>query len=399
VAPRKKPEAGPRPAPWNKPFVLGIDENGMGPRLGPLIVTAVLVETDEPGRALATSRPRGAIAKRIGDSKALVAFDDSALGEAWARAIALRAGHAPKTPAELLALLALDTESDLRAPCPSHHDDLCWGTEGETFSADEAAVRDCGRDLEKLEARGVRVLGAQSAILCTRRLNDGAARGLSRFDMDLHAMERLTIAARDRVGAEVYALCGKVGGFDFYGPRFGPLGGYLHTMLVEGRARSDYLVPGVGRLAFVRDADDSHLVVGLASLIGKWVRDHLMRRVVRWHRAHHPDLPNASGYHDPVTTRFVEATALLRKAKRLEDACFERVSLTSRAGAIAGRALLDAPGPISLAPSPKKPGRPKGGASPSPSPTEPLLASSRSRRRSRPQPPPKPPAAPSKAGA
>ncbi len=67
VAHRKKPEPGPRPAPWNKPFVLGIDENGMGPRLGPLIVTAVLVETDEPGRALATSRPRGAIAKRIGD--------------------------------------------------------------------------------------------------------------------------------------------------------------------------------------------------------------------------------------------------------------------------------------------------------------------------------------------
>jgi MYXO-CTERM domain-containing protein len=31
VAHRKKPEPGPRPAPWNKPFVLGIDENGMGP--------------------------------------------------------------------------------------------------------------------------------------------------------------------------------------------------------------------------------------------------------------------------------------------------------------------------------------------------------------------------------
>jgi hypothetical protein len=247
-------------------------------------------------------------------------------------------------------------------------------------------VRDCGRDLEKLEARGVRVLGAQSAILCTRRLNDGAARGLSRFDMDLHAMERLTIAARDRVGEEVYALCGKVGGFDFYGPRFGPLGGYLHTMLVEGRARSDYLVPGVGRLAFVRDADDSHLVVGLASLIGKWVRDHLMRRVVRWHRAHLSDLPDASGYHDPVTTRFVEGTALLRKVKRLEDACFERVSLSSRvgAGAIPGHA----PGPTSSAPAPKKPGRQKGRASPSP--TEPLLA---------PSTPPNPRAGPSKAGA
>ncbi len=313
--------------------MLGIDENGMGPRLGPLVVTSVLTRVDEAGMTLATSKPKGAIAKRIGDSKALVAFEDSALGEAWARAIARRAGVEPTTPGELLAELAIDSASELQAPCPRHHADLCWSTTGERFLADEKTVEDCTRDLAKLEARGVHVLRARTAIVCTRKLNDGAARGLSRFDMDLHAMERLSLLARDEVGDEVYALCGKVGGFDFYGTRFGPLAGYLHSALVEGRARSDYKIPGVGRLAFVRDADDSHLVVGLASLVGKWVRDQMMRRVVRWHRAHHPDLPEASGYHDPVTTRFVEATALLRKKKRLEDACFERVSLTSRAAA------------------------------------------------------------------
>lgn len=367
----------------------------MGPRLGPLVVTAVLVETAQDGLAVATGKPRGAGAKRIGDSKALVAFDDSALGEAWARAILGRAGHTPTNPAELLRLLTLDPEHELRAPCPSHHDDLCWDARGEVFTADPRVVRECDRDLEKLAARGVVVRRAQSAILCTRRLNEGAAKGLSRFDMDLHAMERLTLAARDAVGDEVYALCGKVGGFDFYGPRFGPLGGYLHTVLVEGRARSDYLVPGVGRLAFVRDADESHLVVGLASLVGKWVRDQLMRRVVRWHRARHPEgaeLPEASGYHDPVTTRFVEATALVRKKGRVEDACFERVSLTSRGASVPRPARLDAPEPVtSSGRKPKAPGRPKARASRSPSRPEPLPL---------PLPPTPPkPAAPSKAGA
>src|SRR4051812_4264388 len=87
--------------PWRHPFYVGIDENGMGPRLGPLIVTSILAEVDEAGAKIVASRPRGAIAKRIGDSKKLVAFEDSALGEAWARAIALRAGIAAKTPAEL----------------------------------------------------------------------------------------------------------------------------------------------------------------------------------------------------------------------------------------------------------------------------------------------------------
>lgn len=319
----------------------------MGPRLGPLIVTSVLATVDDAGKKLVTSRPRGSIAKRIGDSKKLVAFDDSALGEAWARAIAARTvAVVPRTPAELLAAIALDGGEALQAPCPSHHVDLCWSTEGEAFTSHDDTVAACSKDLDRLGAKGVHIRRARVAVVCTKRLNEAVARGLSRFHVDLHTMERLTIDARHEAGDEVYALCGKVGGFDFYGDRFGPLAGYLHTMLVEGRARSEYQVPGVGRLAFVRDGDDTHLIIGLASLVGKWARDHLMRRVVRYHRVHdetHQTLPDASGYHDPVTTEFIRASALVRKRRRIEPTCFERAALGNAAGA----------GPISS--GPKKP--------------------------------------------
>ena len=314
---------------WDRPFYVGIDENGMGPRLGPLIVTSILAEVDDAGAKVVTSRPRGAIAKRIGDSKKLVAFDDLALGEAWARAITLRAGLTARTPAELLAAVAIDPADVLQAPCPSHHVDLCWSTEGERFASDDAVLT---KDLVSLERKGVRIRRARVAVVCTKRLNQAIDRGLSRFDIDLHTMERLTLDARDEVDSEVYALCGKVGGFDFYGPRFGPLAGYLRTMLVEGRARSEYQVPGVGRLAFLRDADDTHLIVGLASLVGKWARDFLMRRVVRYHRTHDTlaqDLPDASGYHDPTTTRFIASSALVRKTRNVQPACFERLALGS----------------------------------------------------------------------
>lgn len=299
----------------------------MGPRLGPLVVTSLLVRVDDAGRKLATSRPRGAIKKRIGDSKKLVAFADSALGEAWARAIVARSGAEPQTPDELVGALAIDPAEQLRAPCPSHHVDLCWSAEGEAFTADAAEVAKCKRDLDKLEERGLSVVRARVAIVCTRALNDAVDRGLSRFDVDLHTMERLVLSARADAGEDLVALCGKVGGFDFYSDRFGPLAGRLHAILVEGRKRSEYQMPGIGRLAFVRDADESHLVVGLASLVGKWMRDHLMRRVVRFHRAVVPDLPDASGYHDPITTRFIAASALVRKQRRVEPACFERTAL------------------------------------------------------------------------
>ncbi len=324
---------------WTKRFHLGIDENGMGPRLGPLVVTSVLVDADPAderrprmsrGARLVTSRPAGALSRRIGDSKRLASFEDSRLGEAWARAIAARTssrGAIARTPDALLASLFLDEKAVLQAPCPGHHVDLCWGTDGEAFAADDDAVAACQRDLDRLETRGVRVVRARVAIACARRLNDALRRGLSRFDVDLHTMERLTLAGCADAGEEVYAICGKVGGFDFYADRFGPLAGRLHTTLVEGRARSEYAMPGIGRLAFVRDADDTHLIVALASLVGKWARDHLMRRVVRYHRVHQPDLPDASGYHDPVTARFIRASAIVRRDRRIDEACFERDAL------------------------------------------------------------------------
>lgn len=339
VAEAARPARRTRP-PWSGRHYVGIDENGMGPRLGPLIVTSVLTRAHpERGAKLATSKPRGALAKRIGDSKKLVAFDDSSLGEAWARAIVVRTAKAtglasaPLTPADLLSTVALDSDATLRSPCPSHHVDLCWGSEGETFTATDATVTDCTKDLDRLEARGLEVVRVRVAIICTRKLNDAVDAGLSRFDVDLHTMERLALAARADAGEDIYALCGKVGGFDFYGDRFGPLGGRLHTVICEGRARSEYQLPGVGRLAFLRDADDTHLIVGLASLVGKWARDHLMRRVVRWHRSHVPGLPEASGYHDPVSSRFVEATALVRKKLRVDSRCFERSSIGKKEAA------------------------------------------------------------------
>jgi ribonuclease HII len=74
----------------------------------------------------------------------------------------------------------------------------------------------------------------------------------------------------------------------------------------------------------VRDADQSHLLVAMASMVGKWIREVMMSRIVR-HYGYAADAPElASGYHDPVTDRFVEATALVRRKRKVPDTCFER---------------------------------------------------------------------------
>ena len=317
----------PQPEAEAPPLVrVGIDENGLGPRLGPLIVTAVTARTRGEGHRLADHRPRGAVTKRLGDSKGLVSYGDSALGEAWARAIAQRTGRGAgaRDPDDLVHAIALDGQAALRRTCPEDHLQQCWGKGEERFEAEPALVKTIGVDQGRLAARGLEVLGVTVAIVCTERLNADAAQGISRFLSDLHAMERLALAARETAGEEVQVTCGKVGGYDRYADAFGPLKGRLYTTLAEGRARSEYRIAGLGRIAFVRDADAGHTLVCMASLVGKWVRDLLMARVTRYHRAHDPTLPEASGYHDPVTARFVSLSALARKQRGVADVCFER---------------------------------------------------------------------------
>lgn len=313
-------------------LVVGVDENGLGPRLGPLVVTAISARCTDEGARLATRAPSRAMQARLGDSKDLVSHGNVTLGEAWARqTFARNSSETPPSPDSLLHALCIDSREALRARCPADHEAQCWNTESETFAADEKTMKAVGCDLDKLAERGVVVTRVEVAIVCTDRINEAARRGISRFHVDLHTMERLVLSARAAANEPVYAICGKVGGMGSYGDQFGPLSSHLHAVVEEGKARSEYRFPNVGNVAFVRDADASHLIVGMASLVGKWAREVMMARIVRHYRKHVEDLPQASGYHDPVTAKFVHATRLVRKKSKLPSDCFERLSIDDAA--------------------------------------------------------------------
>lgn len=300
-------------------FRLGVDENGLGARLGPLVVTAVLSSVEARGARVLSRKLPKAIRADLDDSKRLISHADARLGEAWARAL-IDADVA--TPAALFEQIALEGRDLLHAPCPSHVRTQCWGTGGEVFAADDALCQRISRHRRALEERGIKILAVRSSIVCTKRLNDSRDRGINRFVADLHAMETLILDLQRRASAEVVAICGKVGGIAAYGKFFGPLAGRLHAVLEEGAARSAYRFPGLGELHFVRDADACDPLVMLASLVGKYVRELLMARITRFY----PDSAEAapSGYHDPVSAAFVARTVTVRRQRRVPDGCFER---------------------------------------------------------------------------
>ncbi len=256
----------------------------------------------------------------LGDSKTLVSHHDVRLGEAWARELG-----APEasTPGELFERLSLEGTRSLKKPCPGHVEAQCWGMERESFEAPPALLRKVARHRAILRARGVTLVSVRTSVICTDSINRARGEGRNRFVVDLHAMEALVLALRREVATDVTAVCGKVGGIAGYSRFFGPLGGWLHNVLDEGPARSSYRFPGLGEIAFVRDADAKDPLVMLASLVGKYVRELFMARIAQ----HYPapsDEPRPSGYHDPVTARFVTRTALVRKRRKVPERCFER---------------------------------------------------------------------------
>jgi ribonuclease HII len=300
---------------------VGVDENGLGARLGPLVVTAVLADVTPAGQRWAGRRPRGKLSLDLGDSKRLVSHSNFTLGEAWARVLT---GDRWSHPQALFEHLSQEGPSSLRRDCPRHIESQCWGIDGEAFHADDELLARVTRHLTTLRERGVEVRRVQVASLCTQRLNQARRQGKNRFVSDLHAMEGLLLGLREQSPGELLATCGKVGGMTEYDRFFGPLSGRLHALLQVSRQRSAYYFPGLGEVHFLQDADASDVLVMLASLVGKYVRELLMGRITRFYAGAVPEAASASGYHDERTDGWVLATARRRRALRIVDDCFER---------------------------------------------------------------------------
>jgi hypothetical protein len=96
-------------------FRAGLDENGLGPRLGPMTVTGVLLALSRPDDVWCPA----AVAAGIGDSKSLCAH--GSMGEVERFVLAVADVHLGVRPATLVALLDAIGHEDvaaLRALCP-----------------------------------------------------------------------------------------------------------------------------------------------------------------------------------------------------------------------------------------------------------------------------------------
>src|SRR4051794_10839482 len=184
-----RPIAGPGGARW-RVLVVGVDENGLGPLLGPLVTTAVTLEVAryQPER-------HGGIGRELGidDSKATAGFGQMRVAEGLALAVFERLwGHTARDVDALFEGLLLDRPGVLRGHCPSRSQAQCWSVQPRVpcLGGDVAEGREI---LAGLRTRGVHLVHVRSAVACTGTLNRLLRAGQTRVEVDLELMERLVI--------------------------------------------------------------------------------------------------------------------------------------------------------------------------------------------------------------
>ncbi len=307
-------------------LLIGIDEAGYGPNLGPLAVAAtawdVQLEVEERG---ARSEERDPLApidlyERLADSvsrkaaKGRIAIADSkriyqpggGLGrlEQAVHAALMACGQSGGSWSALLETLAADPEGRRHA--------LPWQQSFDCPLPIDAATDEVNRLGNRLDdtcqATGTRLIGLRARLVFPRQFNeltahhDSKGAALSHTTLGL-LQEMLTAIAKKQgcvlLSAPTLVVCDKHGGRNRYGPLLAAhFPDESIEVLEEGRRESRYQW-GASRSPVVicfRARGEAFLPTALASMTAKYLRELAMGCFNRFWQAHVPGIRPTAGY-------------------------------------------------------------------------------------------------------
>lgn len=314
-------------------YLIGTDEAGYGPNLGPLVISATVWEApDGVGGEDLFDRLAHVIAPRIADvsgnggprvamadSKALYTPDKGLrhLERGLWAALGLF-NHRPQKWRDVWLALAPDAiermplipwYADYDGPAP--------------LDADAEELSSLADALQSgLAAAGVRLAAVQSRVIFADEFNDLIDRHLSKGAALSH--ETLALAARliePLPAGPISVICDKHGGRNRYGPL---LAAHFPEWLVEvhgeSRERSLYRFgPAERRMEFCfRTKAESCLPAALASMASKYLRELAMRALNDYWRERVPGLQPTAGYPEDAK-RFRAEIAKTQAKLRIND--------------------------------------------------------------------------------
>ena len=299
-------------------IVVGIDENGLGPVLGPMIVTATAFRTPlysaDVFWQLSDADLPADDSKIVFKSRKKVVAETAVLQ--W---LQLLQTH-PKTAETLYR----DIDPETPSPCPSGSSFGCRLPDSlpiPCFGGRDSALTSQIRG--RFNAAAIEPLCCTAVISCPGHFNEtvsplGRNKLQFDFDMMLQLVDRIHVRFPDE---SILALCGKVGGTRCYLPWFESAEKVNVVARHEKRNESQYQVGEDTEIRFIKDGDSLHLPVAVASMIGKYLRELQMAEL---NQLLAPEASPISGYRDPRTKQFILDTMMRRQQLALPDRCFLR---------------------------------------------------------------------------
>jgi ribonuclease HII len=287
--------------------LVGIDEAGFGPILGPLVVSS---STFALPHDLLTSDLWQVLRKSLSDKRKRLAgrllVTDSK--KAYSRALGIKhlertvltilkcLGHEPATLGELLELLAPRFLEQLR-DCPWYE-----GAGTGALSADLADREIASAALTRdLAANGIELLGLRSCPLEVAHYNKMVAAVKNKADVLFTATSSLIKHAFDSSQSDqLQVIVDRQGGRVRYRNNLQRMFDDVElTILRESPTTSSYELQGRGkrmRVHFVVGADSRFLPVSLASMVSKYIRELLMGNINRYFAGFDAGLKPTAGY-------------------------------------------------------------------------------------------------------
>jgi len=303
-------------------LLVGIDEAGYGPHLGPLVVagSAIAFDSDTAPDAALWGAMRGHVRRRVGGRSDRVVICDSKQAYAGGRrekglAVLERAvlgflesaGIRPRTLADLLA--AVGVKSSERAPVATGDstgraepwddpDGLALPVRAEPERIAEAAGA-LAKGFAALGGRAGRLWVSLTPASRLNRLMDGGGRNKASALFAVTA-ELLADVRRWRPAEPIFATMDQHGGRRYYGRLLaGAFPMHRVETLEESAERSRYRLAGAETfldLTVCQKAESSSLAVALASMAAKYVRELVMGQLNAYFQARLPNLAPTAGY-------------------------------------------------------------------------------------------------------
>lgn len=313
-------------------IVVGIDEVGYGPKLGPLVVCAYAFRAADPAidlwqalKPVVHRRPaRGLLA--VADSKLLYS-PARGVGSIEATALAFLSVLPKAEVGSLRAVarrLTLDGEDCLaHSPWYDGHD-LALPIETERREVDRLGTELWGA-LQRARALPA---GCWAAWAEPARFNRAVSSTANKADFLFDRACSLIHTTLDSLAddGDVSVFVGKQGGRRFYLPglvrEFGSI-----SILAEERGTSTYEFRRDGRrvrVSFLVDGEERHFGIALASIVGKYLRECAMRRFNDWWRALKPGLRPTAGYGTDGSRFFREVEPELARLNLERDQVLRR---------------------------------------------------------------------------